>query len=124
MVAKKRTGGRVSPKGTEARSASTPRVHKTRIGSPKGRFSESGSGRYTPPAPKARFRPRWHRVAGWLGVAVGVAVAVANDAMLFGEDVRLLPFGHQELYLVVALMIAGSSTWFLGVFDREPTVYL
>ena len=114
----------MTPKGTEPRAANAPRVPKTNVGSFRERTTDPGSGRYTPPAPKARFRPRWHRVAGWLGVALGIAVAVLNDAMLFGEDVTLLPFGHQELYLVLALLIAGSSTWFLGLFDREPTVYL
>ena len=53
----------------------------------------------------------------------GAAIAVANDGMLILEDVRLLPFGHQELYLILALLVAGASTWFLGVFDRGTTIY-
>ena len=80
-------------------------------------------GRYTAPTPKYRVRPRWHRVAGWFGVIVGIAVIVANDGMLIVEDVRLLPFGHQEFYLILGLLIAGASTWFLGLFDRGTTVF-
>ena len=81
------------------------------------------SSRYTAPQPKYRIRPKWHRFAGWLGVLLGVAIAVANDGMLIAKDVRLLPFGHQELYLILALLVGGSSTWFLGVFDRGTTIY-
>jgi hypothetical protein len=124
MVTKKRTGGRVTPKDTRPRATSARGVTKARIGTPSERTADTRSGRYTPPTPKARYRPRWHRFAGWFGVALGVAVAVSNDAMLIVEGATFLPFGHQELYLVLALLIAGSSTWFLGVFDREPTIYL
>jgi hypothetical protein len=125
MATKKRTGGRVTPKGTEPGAASPSRVAKVRVARPSDRTTESGSGRYTPPpVPKARFRPRWHRVAGWFGVALGIAVVVLNDAMRFSENLTLLPFGHQELYLILGLIVAGSSTWFLGLFDREPTIYL
>lgn len=123
MVAKKRTSGRVTPKDTRPRPTNARAVTKARGATPSTRSAEPSS-RYTPPTPKARYRPRWHRFAGWVGVALGVAVAVSNDAMLIVEDATLLPFGHQELYLVLALMIAGSSTWFLGVFDRDPTIYL
>ena len=95
-----------------------------------GQVSRSASarpvetGRYTRPAPKARFRPRWHRLAGWAGVAVGVAIFALNEGMRFGDNLTLLPFGHSPLYLILALGVAGSSTWFLGMFDRETTVYL
>jgi len=81
------------------------------------------SGRYTPPTPKYRLRPRWHRIAGWLGVLAGALIAIANDAMLFSESLTLLPGGHQELYLMLGLAVAGSSTWFLGLFDRGTTIF-
>ena len=81
------------------------------------------SSRYTAPQPKYRIRPKWHRFAGWLGVLLGVAMAVANDGMLIAKDLRLLPGGHQELYLILALLVGGGSTWFLGVFDRGTTIY-
>lgn len=80
------------------------------------------SGRYTPKKPSYRIRPRWHRCAGWIGIALGIGLAVTNDAMLFTDN-DLLPFGHQEFYLMLACPIAGSSTWFLGLFDRGTTVY-
>lgn len=83
----------------------------------------TSSSRYTAPQPKFRIRPKWHRLAGWFGVVLGVAIAVANDGMLIAEDLRLLPGGHQELYLILALLVAGGSTWFLGVFDRGTTIY-
>lgn len=96
--------------------------------SSKGRTSlpphkTAQSARYTAPAPKFRIRPRWHRLAGWLGVLAGVAIAVANDAMLMSVNWKLLPGGHREFYLVLAVIVAGSSTWFLGAFDRGTTVY-
>ena len=53
---------------------------------------------------------------------MGIVLAVTNDSMLFTDN-DLLPFGHQEYYLIQALLIAGSSTWFLGLFDRGTTVY-
>lgn len=43
--------------------------------------------------------------------------------MLMGEDVTLLPGGHSELYLLLGIAVAGSSTWFLGLFDRGTTVF-
>jgi hypothetical protein len=48
---------------------------------------------------------------------------VVNDAMLFADGVTLLPFGHQELYLILGILIAGGSSWFLGLFDHGTTVY-
>lgn len=83
----------------------------------------SQSGRYTPATPNYRLRPKWHRLAGWLGVAAGVLIALVNDAQFFAEDLRLLPGGHQELYLLLAIGVAGASTWFLGLFDRGTTVF-
>lgn len=62
------------------------------------------------------FRPQRHR---WIGVALvvtGILVAVANDAMLF-IDVVMLPFGHQELWLIAGALVAGFGTVFLGLFD-------
>lgn len=110
MAKRKRKGGRTTPssRGTAVREA----VGRT-----------DASGRYTPPAPAFRLRPGWHRVTGWLGIVAGIAIAALNDLMLMGEDVTLLPGGHTELYLFLGIAVAGSSTWFLGVFDRETTVY-
>ena len=79
--------------------------------------------RYTPRTPSFRVRPRWHRLAGWLGIVFGIGIAVANDAMLLGDKLTLLPGGHTELYLILGLGIGAAATWFLGLFDRGTTVY-
>jgi hypothetical protein len=49
-------------------------------------------------------------------------VAILNDVMLTGVDRTLLPYGHSELYLILAVAIAATSSWFLGLFDRR-TLY-
>ena len=131
MAQKRRTSdGRVTPSkkalaraGAAGNDRSTsPRTTRT---GPRAteRETVAPSSRYTAPKANYRMRPRWHRVAGWLGVAAGLALAVLNDAMLFMEDGELLPFGHQEFYLLLALVVAGASTWFLGLFDRGTTIY-
>ena len=56
-------------------------------------------------------------------MTLGVLIAIANDTMLIADDLTLLPFGHQELYLIVGVLVAGGSTWFLGLFDRGTTIY-
>lgn len=99
-------------------------AHRERAGrTSREQSNVAASARYTPKKPTYRLRPKWHRLAGWLGVLLGVGVIVANDAMLMAEDLTLLPGGHAELYLILGLFIAGGSTWFLGVFDRGITVY-
>ena len=56
-------------------------------------------------------------------MAAGLVVIVLNDLMLLDPTVTLLPFGHAEFYLLLGLSVAGGSSWYLGVFDRGPTVY-
>ena len=41
---------------------------------------------------------------------------VLNYLMLLLSQ-TLLPGGHSEAYLVLALMIGGVAAWLLGVFD-------
>lgn len=114
---KKRRGGRVTPGKRAASTAVEPSTPpRPAPGAP------APSGRYTPKTPDYRLRPRWHRLAGWLGVSVGVAIIVANDAMFIIET-HLLPFGHSELYLFLGVAVGGASTWFLGLFDRGHTIY-
>lgn len=48
-------------------------------------------------------------------VGFGLVVAVTND--LAFVEVDLMPGGHSELYLVLALVIAGAGAWCLGLFD-------
>lgn len=103
----------------ERRSA----VPSRSVGSAPGSGKQPAqSSRYTPPKRAVRIRPRWHRPAGWIGLALGVLVAVVNDVMLI-NDVTLLPFGHNEAWLFVGVFIACGSTWFLGLFDRGTTIY-
>lgn len=68
--------------------------------------------------PAFRFRPTWHK---WLGaglLVLGAALLVLNDLMMLQPSLLLLPGGHNELYLIAAVLIAGYSTWFFGWFDR------
>ena len=65
------------------------------------------------------IRPGWHRIAGWLGIGLGLIIMTLNDAMRLGDDLRLLPYGHTEVYLLLGIAVAGASTWFLGMFDRQ-----
>ena len=46
-----------------------------------------------------------------------------NDAMLFGDDITLLPGGHSEMYLLLGVAVAFGATWFLGLFDRGTTIF-
>lgn len=116
---KRRAGGRVTPRAGAREPA---RGGSSGSGRSSG-SSMSASARYTPPTPAYRLRPRWHRVAGWVIVALGIAIIALNDLMLMGDDLTLLPFGHSELYLFLGIVVSASATWFLGVFDRGDTIY-
>lgn len=118
-MSKKTRAGRVTPKGTQVPRPS----HHARPPAGGGRTAREASARYTPPTPQYRLRPRWHRIAGWLGVALGIVIAAANDVMLMGDDLTLLPGGHNEVYLLLGIAVAGSSAWFLGLFDRGTTIF-
>ena len=118
MAKKQPGGGRVTP---PKRGRAQPADGDGRPAT--SRPAVAASDRYTPKKPEFRLRPGWHRVAGWLGVLLGIAVVAGNDVMLVLEDFTLLPGGHSELYLFVGIGIAAASTWFLGVFDRGTTIY-
>lgn len=140
MVEPKRSGGRLTPKGTKpgssaragggSHAARRPEPVRKAVKRSKGPTQKSAEGgaiqeasaRYTPKQSYVVMRPGWHRIAGWIGVALGLLIVILNDVMRFGNDLRLLPFGHSELYLMFGMVIAGGSTWFLGLFDRQ-TVY-
>ena len=62
------------------------------------------------------FRPSRHRWIGAALVVTGILIAVANDTMLFIDQV-LLPFGHQELWLMAGALVVTFGTVFLGLFD-------
>lgn len=66
-----------------------------------------------------RLRPTWHKWAGAALLTLGIALLVVNDLMMLQPTLpRLLPGGHNEAYLLAAVVIAGYSTWFFGWFDR------
>lgn len=131
---KRKSGGRVTPK--KAHGGGLPQTSdsgawrvadrgaaKPAAQAPSGaRSKPAASSRYTPPSKPVRVRSRWHRPAGWIGIVLGVLIAVVNDLMLVNDN-TFLPFGHSEAYLFLGLFIAGGSTWFLGLFDRGTTIY-
>lgn len=69
--------------------------------------------RYTPPArAQARFRPRWHKVAGVAVVPVGFALFVACRFNLG----NIHAYGGHTWYLL-GFAIMASSLWWWGAFD-------
>ena len=124
VVMKKRSGGRATPKGSAPAGPKRSRSERSNARrTNKSDGEPATSSRYTAPPAKVRFRPSWHRFVGWAGVAFGVLIIALNDVMLMGNNLTLLPFGHSELYLMLGMAVGASSSWFLGVFDREPTIY-
>lgn len=121
MAKRRSSTGRITPSKREREAEPLAPRPATRTSG--GRGAPAASPRYTPRAELLRLRPRWHRFAGWAGILLGLLIAIANDAMLIGEDLTLLPGGHSELYLMMGIGVAGASTWFLGIFDRGTTVY-
>lgn len=131
MADPKSTGQRVTPKGTKPGVPSaTRKAEPVRKAVRRPATDASGdttpapgaSARYTPKQSGVVMRPGWHRIIGWVGVALGILIAILNDAQRISDDVTLIPFGHSELYLLLGFAIAGGSTWFLGLFERQ-TVY-
>lgn len=101
------------PKGTTPKASASDQPGRPSLSK---RVAEPISGRRGRFGYYSGFRPSRHR---WIGVALvmgGILIAVANDTMLF-IDRLLLPFGHQELWLMAGVLIAGFGTVFLGLFD-------
>ncbi len=57
----------------------------------------------------------WHKVTGGLLILLGVTLFILNDLEWF--DIHVMPGGHNELYALLAIVIAASS---IGLFDRAP----
>ena len=112
-----------SKRRTSTRTRVTPSKRALEARDEAAAAAAEASGRYTPKKPTFRRRPIWHRIAGWVGVGLGIGVAATNDLMLMTYHVTLLPGGHNEGYLLLGLAIASGATWFLGLFDRGTTVY-
>ena len=94
-------------------------ANKLVLSTPPGADAAPPNSRYTLPTKnRGPFRPTWHKFTGaWL-TAFGLGIFVLNDAEWFG--VHLMPGGHNELYAVVGIAVAASSTWWFGWFDRPP----
>jgi len=75
--------------------------------------------RYTPPEKHFRFRPTWHKIVGTIVLVLGLGLIVANEVMLLERSATLLPGGHREVYLLLGVIIAGTSLWWFGWFDRN-----
>lgn len=93
----------------------TPQRHPTERGS-SGRDTPAPSPRYTPKPNRGVLRPVWHKVVGALFLVAGIAVFALNDLAWFGPSI--LPGAHNEIYAVVALLVALPATWWFGWFDR------
>lgn len=95
------------------------RTRARRADSTTTEAAPSPTGRYTPPKAMAfRIRPTWHKVAGVIQMLVGVALVVIN---YIDYSADILPGGHQEVYFLVGIVIAGGSSWWFGAFDRGPS---
>lgn len=115
MSKPKRRSSRSRRKGPTPRN----RARRDREGRSRVDRAAPAAGRYTPPVKnRGPFRPVWHKVTGVLLVVAGVALFVLNDLEWF--DVHVMPGGHNELYALLAIGVAASSTWWFGLFDRPP----
>ena len=111
----------VDPKAADRESFTGTGQLRTGAGDPAADLKALS--RYSPNRTDTTIRPGWHRIAGGFGVVLALVIVTPNDAMRLGQNLKLLPFGHSEFYLVLGIIVAGSSTWLLGLFDRR-TVYL
>lgn len=102
-----------------AASSSRAAPSERRRSSPPGSATAPPNSRYTAPNKnRGPFRPTWHKVTGALFIVLGLGIFVLNDAEWFG--VHLMPGGHNELYAILGIAVAVSSTWWFGWFDRPP----
>lgn len=118
MPGKKGAGTRSRRKGPTPRNPNKSRLPATDDVSPVS-AQPAASARFTPKI-KARgpFRPTWHKVVGALLIVLGLGIFVLNDLAWF--DINLIPGGHNELWAIVGIGTAATSTWWFGWFDRTP----
>ena len=62
-------------------------------------------------------RPGWHKAIGAVLVVIGLGMIGINLAMEFGAP-KILPGGHNVLYLAIGIGITFSSLWPFGWMDR------
>ena len=68
--------------------------------------SSERSRRDAPPRNSARARPAWRNVLGALILCAALTIAILNE-------LRVLPGGHNELYLVSSAAVGGFGIWWL-----------
>ena len=68
-------------------------------------------------ASPGKSRPEWQRPVGIVAVSVGIGVVVANFLDRIGLDFAVLPGGHNTLYFLGGLILAGVGVWWLGLLD-------
>jgi hypothetical protein len=119
MPGKKRTVSKSRRKGPTPRNPNRVRRSSATEDVHAPPAEPTASSRYTPKI-KARgpFRPTWHKVVGALLIVLGVGIFVINDLAWF--DINLIPGGHNELWAMLGIVTAASSTWWFGWFDRTP----
>lgn len=118
MSGKKRGAVQSRRKGPTPRNPNKSRRDSNEV-VPAPAAPPTANSRFTPKV-KARgpFRPTWHKVVGALLIAVGLGIFVLNDLAWF--DINLIPGGHNELWAMVGIATAATSTWWFGWFDRTP----
>ncbi|MFP5298791.1 MAG: hypothetical protein ACLGHL_07380 [Actinomycetota bacterium] len=62
------------------------------------------------------FKP-WHRPTGLAMLVVGILVAVVNDLAYL--NIEVMPGGHNELYLMLGVLVAGAGAYFAGFFSPD-----
>lgn len=60
-----------------------------------------------PPISSAKNRRRWQKRIGTLILCTAIVIAVLNE-------LRVLPGGHNELYLAFSAAVCGFGIWWLG----------
>lgn len=101
-------------KGATDRS---PRRAKRRGPTPRRRVeAKETADRYTAPRPsKYLFRPTWHKV-------VGVVLLVGGFVLFFACTFNAGNIHHYggHIWYLVGVVVAASSSWWFGLFDRSP----
>ncbi len=79
----------------------------------RGRYTPpEHHGRYTLPV-RVRFRPAWHKAVGVGVIVIGAALFVTCEFNWW----RIHDYGGHIWYMV-GFLIAASSLWWFGAFDR------
>ena len=69
--------------------------------------SREPGGQYVQPIDSAKLRRRSQKSVGALILCAAIAIAILNE-------LRVLPGGHNELYLAFSAAVCGFGIWWLG----------